>query len=287
MNYKSNVFTFLFLCASFLMFNMWQYESTMQSKQRVEYAKSTSDVQENTDIDFLAQSQKSFTTVQICTDVLDLRINTLGGDIYQANLLKYGQNGERSKAFKILNSDEQFSYVAQSEIVNIQYDTPSSIKRSNYSTQKENFRLQEYSDFLHVPFFSRKNSNDTFHIKSFVLKRGKYEVDINYFIENDCLLSQEIILLGQIKQSQDFPKSGNYNNISDQNFRGVAYSTDSKKYGKYKFNNISNNNNLNVSTKSGWLGMLQQYFTVAWIPKTLGTHKIYTSLVDNKQVSFV
>ncbi|MDI8083737.1 YidC/Oxa1 family insertase periplasmic-domain containing protein, partial [Salmonella enterica subsp. enterica serovar Kentucky] len=40
-----------------------------------------------------------------------------------------------------------------------------------------------------------------------------------------------------------------------------------EKYEKYKFDTIADNENLNVSSKGGWVAMLQQYFATAWIPR--------------------
>ncbi|MFP1557797.1 membrane protein insertase YidC [Escherichia coli] len=34
---------------------------------------------------------------------------------------------------------------------------------------------------------------------------------------------------------------------------------------KYKFDTIADNENLNISSKGGWVAMLQQYFATAWI----------------------
>ncbi|MDE5285026.1 MAG: membrane protein insertase YidC, partial [Candidatus Blochmannia sp. A2] len=55
------------------------------------------------------------------------------------------------------------------------------------------------------------------------------------------------------------------------------YSNIDTKYEKYKFNDISQKNNLYISTKNIWIAMLQQYFVSAWIPENTGINTIYTS----------
>ncbi|XPE53534.1 membrane protein insertase YidC [Shigella flexneri] len=49
-------------------------------------------------------------------------------------------------------------------------------------------------------------------------------------------------------------------------FRGAAYSTPDERDEKYKFDTIAENENLNISSKGGWVAMLQQYFATAWTP---------------------
>ena len=68
-------------------------------------------------------------------------------------------------------------------------------------------------------------------------------------------------------------------------FRGAAYSTSETKYEKYKFDTIVDNENLNVSTKNGWVAMLQQYFTTAWVPQNNGTNNFYTANLGNGLVA--
>ncbi len=54
---------------------------------------------------------------------------------------------------------------------------------------------------------------------------------------------------------------------------------------KYKFDTIVDNENLNVSTKDGWVAMLQQYFTTAWVPHNAGTNSFYTANLGNGVVA--
>ncbi len=66
---------------------------------------------------------------------------------------------------------------------------------------------------------------------------------------------------------------------------GAAFSTADSKYEKYKFDTILDNENLNVSTKNGWVAMLQQYFTTAWVPRNNGTNNFYTANLGNGVVA--
>ncbi|XPE63328.1 YidC/Oxa1 family insertase periplasmic-domain containing protein [Shigella flexneri] len=49
-------------------------------------------------------------------------------------------------------------------------------------------------------------------------------------------------------------------NLAAAPFRGAAYSTPDEKYQKYKFDTIADNENLNISSKGGWVAMLRRVF---------------------------
>ena len=93
----------------------------------------------------------------------------------------------------------------------------------------------------------------------------------------------EISTFGQLKQSITLPPhlDTGSSNFALHTFRGAAYSTPDEKYEKYKFDTIADNENLNISSKGGWVAMLQQYFATAWIPHNDGTNNFYTANLGN------
>ncbi len=119
--------------------------------------------------------------------------------------------------------------------------------------------------------------------KTFVLKRGDYAVNVNYNVQNAGEKPLEISTFGQLKQSITLPPhlDTGSSNFALHTFRGAAYSTPDEKYEKYKFDTIADNENLNISSKGGWVAMLQQYFATAWIPHNDGTNNFYTANLGN------
>lgn len=119
--------------------------------------------------------------------------------------------------------------------------------------------------------------------KTFVLKRGDYAVNVNYNVQNAGEKPLEISSFGQLKQSITLPPhlDTGSSNFALHTFRGAAYSTPDEKYEKYKFDTIADNENLNISSKGGWVAMLQQYFATAWIPHNDGTNNFYTANLGN------
>ena len=104
--------------------------------------------------------------------------------------------------------------------------------------------------------------------------------------EYQSLLNTGNGVMGTIKvpkQSINLPshRDTGSSNFALHTFRGAAYSTPDEKYEKYKFDTIADNENLNISSKGGWVAMLQQYFATAWIPHNDGTNNFYTANLGN------
>ena len=90
---------------------------------------------------------------------------------------------------------------------------------------------------------------------------------MDYHDKNASAAPLELTLFGQLKQSINLPKHRDTgsNNFALHTYRGAAYSSDETKYKKYSFSDIEDKS-LDITTKGGWVAMLQQYFATAWIP---------------------
>lgn len=134
-------------------------------------------------------------------------------------------------------------------------------------------------DELVIPLTYTDKAGNVF-TKTFTLKRGGYAVNVGYSVQNASEKPLEVSTFGQLKQTAALPTSRDTQTgglSTMHTFRGAAFSTADSKYEKYKFDTILDNENLNVSTKNGWVAMLQQYFTTAWVPRNNGTNNFYTA----------
>ncbi len=138
-------------------------------------------------------------------------------------------------------------------------------------------------DELVIPLTYTDKAGNVF-TKTFTLKRGGYAVNVGYSVQNASEKPLEVSTFGQLKQTAALPTSRDTQTgglSTMHTFRGAAFSTADSKYEKYKFDTILDNENLNVSTKNGWVAMLQQYFTTAWVPRNNGTNNFYTANLGN------
>ncbi|VAY02328.1 Membrane protein insertase YidC [Arsenophonus endosymbiont of Aleurodicus dispersus] len=228
-----------------------------------------------------AHEQAKFITVK--TDVLELHINTRGGDIDQAALLHYPKKLHSSDPFCLLKTSKNFIYQAQSGLIG--EDGPDDSGYNNglrplYLSTKTSYVLQNGKDELRVPLiFTGKDS--VVYKKIYLLKRGKYNISVENNIANNSSKPLTLAFFGQLKQTVELPKERGtgIHNFPLHTYRGAAYSSDETNYKKYSFSDITSNN-LNINTKGGWIAMLQQYFVTAWIPYYKTQNTFYTIDLD-------
>ncbi|ANZ22270.1 insertase [Buchnera aphidicola (Diuraphis noxia)] len=274
MEVQRNFFIFAFLFVSFLLWQAWQSQISSSNK---------TNEKKNLTSHFL-NTEKHNNQIVIKNDVISLSVNMYGGDIEEAYLLTYKDQLHSSKPFKLLETTPDFIYQAQSGLTG--KDGPDRFNndtRPLYVAKKNSFKLEDHEKELRVPI-KWINKNGVTYTKTFILKPKRYDVQVEYEIDNSTQDSLEMNMLGQIKQTISLPEKRNSysGNFALQTFRGAAYSSSDNKYEKYKFDAISHNKNLHVLTTNGWIAMLQQYFAVAWIPgDSIGQNTIYTANLDH------
>lgn len=215
--------------------------------------------------------------------MLELTINTRGGDVEQALLLTYPKELKSNEPFQLLETTPEFIYRAQSGLTGRDGpDNPANGARPLYNVEKETFVLADGQNEIAIPMTYTDAAGNTF-TKTFTLKRGEYAVNVGYSVQNTGAKPLELSTFGQLKQSINLPshRDTGSSNFALHTFRGAAYSTPDAKYEKYKFDTIADNENLNVSAKGGWVAMLQQYFATAWVPTNDGTNNFYTANTGN------
>ncbi|QIQ41643.1 MAG: membrane protein insertase YidC [Buchnera aphidicola (Microlophium carnosum)] len=273
MEVQRNFFIFAFLFVSFLLWQAWQSQSFLNHKEN----------EKTVPMFHFIETKKNEKKIRIKNDVISFVVNMYGGDIEEASLLTYKDTLYSSKPFKLLETASDFVYQAQSGLIGKDGpDNPINNSRPLYFSNKNFFSLEDNQKELRVPikWVSKKG---VIYTKTFVLKPNRYDIQIEYDINNLSKETLNMNIFGQIKQTITLPKKRNIysGNFAIQAFRGAAYSSVDDKYEKYKFDMISNNKNLNITTENGWIAMLQQYFAVAWIPQNFGQNTIYTSSLNH------
>ncbi|MEM6161428.1 membrane protein insertase YidC [Erwinia sp. P6884] len=280
MDSQRNLFLIAFLFVSFLIWQSWQTDHAPQPLQTQTTQNTTvSGDAANQDVPASGQGK----TITVKTDVLSLHINTRGGDIEQAQLLTYPDKLGSSQPFQLLETTPGFLYQAQSGLTGRNGpDNPANGSRPLFTTSQDAFELADGQSELRIPLTFTAENGATF-TKTFVLKRGEYAINVDYQVNNTTQQPLEVAMFGQLKQTIDLPKHRDTgsNNFALHTFRGAAYSSSETNYEKYKFDTISENENLSTTTANGWVAMLQQYFATAWVPRTAGTNTLYTSNLGN------
>ncbi|MGL4382016.1 MAG: membrane protein insertase YidC [Vibrio sp.] len=280
MDSQRNILLIALALVSFLLFQQWQAaknplpQATQQAQSTgAASAPSYSDELDPAPTQNVAAQAKIIT---VTNDVLTLSIDTLGGDIVNAQLNQYTQELDEPEYFVLLESGQGHQFVAQSGLVGPQGIDVTSNNRPAYQISADSFTLAEGQDELRIPMTYQANGID--YTKTFILKRGSYAVDVVFDVANHSGNPASLGMYAHLRQN--LLDSGG--NLAMPTYRGGAYSTSDVRYKKYSFDdmkdrNLSAPNNVSVN----WVAMIQHYFAAAWIPRDEPQAQLYSRVINN------
>jgi protein translocase subunit yidC len=292
MNSPRSILFIAFLVVSFFLYQNWLIDTapgTQKSAQtqqtqttdsgvpeaRMEPTASESAVPVSSDSGLPATSTASNNPrVTVKTDVLDVVIDTHGGDVVNAQLLKFARTQNSDERFELLHANPNQLYIAQSGLVGAD-GTDSAQGRPVFHVEQTEFQLT--GDKLEVPlYYTLEDGSEV--IKTFVFSKGSYAVDVVYTIRNATTTHKQLQFYAQLKQIMT-EGSGN---MMMPTYKGGAYSWDEDRYEKYAFDDMRDQR-LSLETQKGWVAMLEHYFVSAWIPRGEGTKQLFSRIVGGNQ----
>ena len=209
-------------------------------------------------------------SIVVKTDLLELTLNTLGGDIRQLNFKKHLANDSKNNydlTTDITNDANKYLfYVAQTGLLGNNLPTHKSLFQSDQTS------YQMTSDKLIVPLvFENEN----------VIVKKTYE-----FNQGSYLI--KTIFEGQNKTNNILKSSAYYQFVHDgksgeatammPTFTGPAFFTDKEKFDKLDFSDV-NKKSFSKITDNGWIGIIQPYFAATWILPPDLSREFYTKKI--------
>ncbi|WGE90764.1 membrane protein insertase YidC [Actinobacillus genomosp. 1] len=274
MNSNRSLLVMGLLLVSFLIFTQWQQDfnpeiqAQKQAQQQAQVASQSSDVPAASNANtVIAENATQGKTITLQSDVLRLTIDTLGGDVIASDLLAHNAELNSQTPFKLLQTGAT-TYIAQSGLVG-KNGIDTNAGRPQYQVAQDTFVLAEGQNEMSVPMTFEKDG--VLYTKNFVLKRGSYDVAVNFNVKNQTAATVEVQPYGQIKHTL-LESSGS---LTMPTYTGGAYSSAETNYKKYSFQDMEKAN-LDINTKAGWAALLQHYFVSAWIPNQDAENTIYS-----------
>lgn len=216
--------------------------------------------------------------IRVITDVLNVEISEIGGDIIKYDLLDYPLNlKEKNKPIGILTSNFENLFVAQSGLLSHNPETPGDkalfkFKESEYAIGDDNT--------LEVSLFW-ENSDLISVKKTYIFHRGEYLVDVIHTVENKKLENWKGSQYRQLKRRNK--EDENASMLIYTYTGGVLYSEE-EKYEKITFDDMENRDTkLSRNTKNGWASIIQHYFLSAWIPEREEINHYYSIAVPGEK----
>ncbi|KTG28733.1 membrane protein insertase YidC [Idiomarina sp. WRN-38] len=291
MNSPRSILFIAFLVVSFFLYQNWVVESapgttapTNSESTQLQAADSagstdvpsgsvaaSSDVPEAEGV----PKTSSATTIHVETDVLDVQIDTRGGDIVSAKLLQFAKELDSDKRFQLLQNESNAVYIAQSGLIGAD-GIDNKKGRAVYNYEKTDY--SSTSEKLEVPL-TYTTDNGVFYRKIFTFTPGQYDVDVRFEIENNSAETLSTQFYGQLKRSMGTGESGS---MIMPTYFGAAYSHDDDKFEKYDFEDMQDKR-LDVTSQTGWVGMLEHYFVSAWIPTQQQTNRLFSRVANGSQ----
>jgi YidC/Oxa1 family membrane protein insertase len=201
--------------------------------------------------------------IMVTTDVLGLHIDLQGGTISRLDLTAYPQSLKQSEIpFRLLDDRPGRIYVLQSGLRAAE-GLKAPTHRDVYRAEGKEFRLE--GEELRVPLTWEDAEQQLKVTKTFIFKRGSYEITVEHKVENQSgrpwigALYQQLQRTGHKVDNEWFMHT----------YTGaVYYDTLEKKYRRFDFSRMEKEA-LNLVQLGGWLAMVQHYFVSALIvPET-------------------
>ncbi|MDN3489298.1 MULTISPECIES: membrane protein insertase YidC [unclassified Pseudoalteromonas] len=215
--------------------------------------------------------------IDITTDVFKVKIDTKGGDIVETNLINYKETKGSDVPYMLLGEFDGKQYFSQSGLIGLNGPDASANGRPTYQSEQTSYTLT--GDELRVPL-QFTDSNGVSFTKTYVFKKGQYDVGLEYKVNNTTSAPVQVQLYTQIKRTVQEKGS-----MVDQNYLGAAYGTDEEKYEKYSFSDMADKN-LSINTQGGYVAFIQRYFVSAWVPMQDQVNTLY-SLITKSNAAII
>lgn len=235
--------------------------------------------------------------VHVKTDVLDVYINTLGGDITQAGLITYPKElGDKNEPFSLLADNNMQHFVSQTGLIiaanSVNKSAPNHLD-AIFSAAKNEYILEDGADTLAIPLTWTDNQGFT-TTKTYTFKRGQFGIDYTNHIDNQSNNAWIGAEYRQLSQTEPPSKTGM---MMASSYTGSVFALPSQgiNYEKETFKNIktakaldfeaNSKRNEKYTGKGGWISMIQHYFIAAWAPDQDETHLIYTDTFNQQNLA--
>ncbi len=214
--------------------------------------------------DIPATGAKSTTTqlVSVKTDVLNVIIDSKGGDIIQVALPQHKAVLGSDLPFVLLEQTANRTYVSQSGLVGRDGPDASSDGRPQYSVSASSFELGDQEQLQVDLSYTDKNGVQV--TKRYIFSKGSYNIALEYLVNNASEQHWQARLFGQIKRDSSADPTST-TDMGMQSYLGAVFSTSEDNYQKVDFDDMDEGQ-FKKSSPDGWVAFVQHYFISAWIP---------------------
>ncbi len=206
--------------------------------------------------------------ITLRSDVLALTLDSQGGTLVNAELLKYPVKPGSKQVVALLNEHPKKYFTIQNGLVSTPGKAPSS--QAIYKTSSNHFVLKPGKNTIQAVLRWQNAATGLTVIKRYMLTRGSYNVQVTQTIENRGKKTWVGSTYEQLIRTAPHVKSGfleGFTNPSEHAFAGAVWYSPDEKFSKLSFADFEKDP-LKKEVKGGWLGFTELYFLAVWIPET-------------------
>jgi len=201
--------------------------------------------------------------IRVRTDVLEVLIDRVGGTVAAANLLQYPIEQKRPDApVQLLAPAGDGMFIAQSGLLS-QAEAPN--HTTPYQSDRSEYTLEAGASEIEVPLVWE--SDDGLRVtKTLVFRPGRYDIDVSYRVQNGTGSDWAGSRYEQLQRTVPGDKeSAGFTHPERYSFFGIGFYNPQDKFEKIAFDDVADEP-YRVTSREGWLAMIQHYFFAAWIP---------------------
>ncbi|QFS89101.1 MULTISPECIES: membrane protein insertase YidC [unclassified Marinobacter] len=220
--------------------------------------------------------------ITVVTDVLELTIDRVGGNVIASSLLQYDESLDSEQPLTLLTNTQNRTYILESGLIGRNGPDGRSAGRAPvYQAEASRFELTDGQDELIIDL--KLTTEDGVDItKRYRLARDSYEIDIRYLINNQSDSDWQGNFTGKIVRDEA-PDPTSQSTMGIKAYLGLVISTPDDPYEKYDFGDLSKQR-VNEPVTNGWMAFLQHYFITAWVPDRDKTAQFQTTRRDQLHV---
>src|SRR5690606_4560532 len=217
-------------------------------------------------------------TITVRTDVLDVVIDTRGGDLVRADLLEYPIEKHRpDEIVRLLDYAPGSRWVLQSGLVDAAGgDAPNHV--ATFSSERSSYELAPGQDEL-VVTLEWVGGGDLKARKIYTFRRGRYAVDLDIVVENATGEPWRGAPYAQMQRVHN-PVERSYTSVSTYSFTGPVL-FDGESADKLDVEDLLRRPITRTAT-GGWLAGIQHHFLAAIVPPADEPFELEATARDNR-----
>ena len=204
--------------------------------------------------------------ITITTDLYRAQIDTNGGVIEDVALLKHRDPGDEAKPYLALLHTPERIFVAQSGLLGDGMPN----HRTRYEALSGPRELAPGADSIELKLQATAANGDKV-LQILTFHRGSYLIDVTYDVTNTG--SAALTPYAYFQLTRDTKTQGTHNSMAPVSYAGPVIYNENDKFKKVDFGELdkeaadpSRKLPYTKNTDNGWVGMVEHYFVVAWLP---------------------